>query len=87
MGSKFHLPWDGDDDAGPAFVSDPEGVDGDGHRFLRLLRRMAPQDRRVIAALMAHVADTEARLGQAAALDLIADIESFIRGSKPGRLN
>jgi len=51
----------------------------DQTRFLYLLEQMTPRDRRVLAALVGRVADTEARRGQAAALQLIDDIEAAIR--------
>ena len=51
----------------------------DETRFLALLEEMTPRDRRVLAMVVSRVADAEARSGQAAALQLIDDIEAAIR--------
>lgn len=59
-------------------ISDPSRKSLDEMRFLALLKDMTPQDRCVLAAVVGRVADTEARRGQAAALQLIDDIEAAI---------
>lgn len=51
----------------------------DEARFLALLEEMTPRDRRVLAVVVGRVADAEANCGQAAALQLIDDIEAAIR--------
>ena len=53
----------------------------DEARFLALLENMTSRDRRVLAVVVSRVADTEALRGQAAALQLIDDIEAAIRTS------
>ncbi len=53
----------------------------DETRFLALLAEMTPRDRRVLAVVVSRVADAEASRGQAAALQLIDDIEAAIRSS------
>ena len=53
----------------------------DETRFLALLQDMTPRDRRILAVVVSRVADTEALGGQAAALQLIDDIEAAIRTS------
>ena len=60
-------------------ISDRNSKRLDETRFLALLEEMTPQDRCVLAAVVGRVADTEARRGQAAALQLIDDIEAAIR--------
>ena len=50
----------------------------DHARFMGLLSRMTPQDRRVVSALVWRVAEAEAHRGEEAALDLIDDLEDVI---------
>ena len=50
----------------------------DHARFIGLLSRMSPQDRKVVSALVWKVAEAEAHRGEEAALDLIDDLEEVI---------
>ena len=50
----------------------------DHARFMGLLSRMTPQDRRVVSALVWRVAEAEAHRGEEAALGLIDDLEDVI---------
>jgi hypothetical protein len=87
MGSKIDLTRNGHQKVGPSLVSMRMGVSPNEIDVLDLLCRMAPQDRRVVAAVVARVIEVEARLGQEAALDLIDDIEAVIRAPRAGKLS
>jgi hypothetical protein len=87
MRSKVGLPLLDASDVGSALATDALAPEAETGLFLSLVALMSPLERRLIAVLMANVADTEARQGRGAALDLIDDLESFIRDSKASRLN
>ena len=70
--------WDLDSDEHEALADLWPGAEETD--FVNLMKKLTPRDRRVVAVVVGRVAETEALLGQEAALDLIDDIEAVIRG-------